>query len=485
MRFLAPGSDSGWMSRLRLRSDDTVDDVSYRRVMELQAAHTTFPPPSSGERMIWPPTVPSSAAGRRHLLDGVDAGDGCLDLGGRRPHQRSLAGHDPWQRATTLAGRCTRHLDVGLRSIDRSVRGDDPTGRRSRPPTVVDDRVRCDRGDLVRSHGDQHLRADGRNRQRPDHDPDGRPDRPGRRHGGHDPRGDPGACCIGVRESGVARSRESSCPEAQQTASATCPEMTTFGLLRAHRHVAVTKSIRFIGHGACSRVAIATRHPDHGQRGNSDYRRELPGTQRPWQSRPTHHPLPLPLARRERTGGQTATGCCTSIWPTTAPAPQPDWPGPSASPPPTPPASSPTPRQRSVERSRTTCDTLDEIADRLGCRPSRGKILVARAAEFVGRLKPNGRLRGYSPLSRLVELELLVAGILTKESLWQTLTVVQQHRSDLAGFDFDDLQRRAMEQRMQLEAHRIATVKEALLPVSAPASGPSASRRRSSCRPDP
>ena len=109
-------------------------------------------------------------------------------------------------------------------------------------------------------------------------------------------------------------------------------------------------------------------------------------------------------------------------------------------------------------------DTLDEIADRLGCRPSRGKMLIARAAEFVGRLKPNGRLRGYSPLSRLVELELLCAGILTKESLWRTLGVVQQHRPELAGFEFEDLQRRAIEQRMQLEAHRVATVQEALLP---------------------
>ena len=109
-------------------------------------------------------------------------------------------------------------------------------------------------------------------------------------------------------------------------------------------------------------------------------------------------------------------------------------------------------------------DTLDEIADRLGCRPSRGKMLIARAAEFVGRLKPNGRLRGYSPLSRLVEVEMLGAGILAKESLWRTLSVVQQQHPELAGFDFEALQQRAMEQRTKLEAHRVATVKEALLP---------------------
>jgi hypothetical protein len=108
--------------------------------------------------------------------------------------------------------------------------------------------------------------------------------------------------------------------------------------------------------------------------------------------------------------------------------------------------------------------TLDEILDRLGYRPSRWKMTVARTAELIGRLKPNGQLRGYSPLSRLIELELLIAGILTKESLWQTLAVVRQRQSELSGFDFDDLQRRAMQQRMQLESHRAPTVNEALVP---------------------
>jgi hypothetical protein len=108
-------------------------------------------------------------------------------------------------------------------------------------------------------------------------------------------------------------------------------------------------------------------------------------------------------------------------------------------------------------------ETLDEILARLGYRASRWKVIVARGAELAGRLKPNGRLRGYSPLSRVVELELLGAGIVAKESLWQTLAVVQRHRGELAGFDFDDLQHRAQQQRMQLEAHRTATVNEAFL----------------------
>jgi hypothetical protein len=102
--------------------------------------------------------------------------------------------------------------------------------------------------------------------------------------------------------------------------------------------------------------------------------------------------------------------------------------------------------------------TLDEILARFRCRASRWKLIVARVAELAGRLKLNGRLRGYSPLSRLIELELLLAGILAKESLWQTLALVQQHRVELAGFDLDDLQHRALQQRIQLESHRAQTV---------------------------
>jgi hypothetical protein len=105
---------------------------------------------------------------------------------------------------------------------------------------------------------------------------------------------------------------------------------------------------------------------------------------------------------------------------------------------------------------------LDEILGRLGCRPSAWKNLAARAAELVGRLKLNGRLRGYSPLSRLVELEVLVAGIVTKQSLWHTLGLVQQQRTELDRFDFEELQQRAVRQRMKLEAHRQAAVAEAL-----------------------
>jgi hypothetical protein len=119
---------------------------------------------------------------------------------------------------------------------------------------------------------------------------------------------------------------------------------------------------------------------------------------------------------------------------------------------------------------------LDEILARLGCRQSAWKNFAARAAELLGRLKLNGRLRGPSPLTRLVELEVLVAGIVTKQSLWHTLGVVQQQRPELDRFDFDELQQRAVQQRMKLEAHRQATVADALLSQAADDSAPPVAR---------
>jgi len=59
--------------------------------------------------------------------------------------------------------------------------------------------------------------------------------------------------------------------------------------------------------------------------------------------------------------------------------------------------------------------------ERLAVRRNTAEIAGAWAAEKLGRLKLNGRLRGYSPLSRLLELEMLHIGITGKLELWQAL----------------------------------------------------------------
>jgi len=77
-------------------------------------------------------------------------------------------------------------------------------------------------------------------------------------------------------------------------------------------------------------------------------------------------------------------------------------------------------------------------------------------AEKLGRLKFNGQLRGYSPLSRLVELELLCIGVAGKERMWNAL----EHTlgGGLEKFDFSQLAERAARQQTRMrELHLDAT----------------------------
>jgi len=69
---------------------------------------------------------------------------------------------------------------------------------------------------------------------------------------------------------------------------------------------------------------------------------------------------------------------------------------------------------------------------------------AARIGERLGRLKPNGQLTGYSPLSRVVELELLLIGITGKKRMW---SVVEQARGANLAIDFSRLIDRAERQR--------------------------------------
>jgi hypothetical protein len=101
-----------------------------------------------------------------------------------------------------------------------------------------------------------------------------------------------------------------------------------------------------------------------------------------------------------------------------------------------------------VEEIAEDAATLEAVASRLSVTPDPVKRVLAQVGEIVGRLKLNGRLHGYSPLSRLLELEALMAGIDAKRSLWRSLGSL--HRSDLEEFDFDELERRASAQHTRL-----------------------------------
>jgi len=111
---------------------------------------------------------------------------------------------------------------------------------------------------------------------------------------------------------------------------------------------------------------------------------------------------------------------------------------------------------REIEEDRRS---LLEIMRRLGAGVDRLKLAGGWAAEKLGRLKLNGRVLGYSPLSRVVELEVLILGVRGKLALWETL---ERLALDLPeAVRLEDLIARANGQLDELETHRLAAVDEA------------------------
>ena len=98
------------------------------------------------------------------------------------------------------------------------------------------------------------------------------------------------------------------------------------------------------------------------------------------------------------------------------------------------------------------------IRSSLGYDESNAKQLLAWLGERAGRLKLNGQLVGYSPLSRLLELESLSVGIAGKLALWQTLLQLPGLEQRLALFDLAGLAHRAAAQRAEVEQHRLKAV---------------------------
>ncbi|WP_121011476.1 hypothetical protein [Saccharothrix australiensis] len=100
-------------------------------------------------------------------------------------------------------------------------------------------------------------------------------------------------------------------------------------------------------------------------------------------------------------------------------------------------------------------ETFRAIMGRLGVRTDPVKTGLAFGAERLGRLKRNGRLVSYSPLSRFEELEFLAMGIDGKKQLWTTLRDLAGLRERLPDIDFDHLIDRAARQRADLEPFRV------------------------------
>ena len=106
---------------------------------------------------------------------------------------------------------------------------------------------------------------------------------------------------------------------------------------------------------------------------------------------------------------------------------------------------------------------LEGVIDDLGFGADRPKNAAAWTLEKAGRLKLNGRLTGYSPLSRMVELEGLIGGVSSKISLWETLIEVSAQEPRLDRERLRRLAERGAEQRRTLEELRDRAARAAFL----------------------
>jgi hypothetical protein len=91
-------------------------------------------------------------------------------------------------------------------------------------------------------------------------------------------------------------------------------------------------------------------------------------------------------------------------------------------------------------------DELLAIIDELDRPVDHVKVAVGWGVEKLGRLKPNGGMFGYSPLSRLLELEGLASGIRGKAALWRALATISPQPRGLEHARLELLEMRAEEQ---------------------------------------
>jgi hypothetical protein len=104
---------------------------------------------------------------------------------------------------------------------------------------------------------------------------------------------------------------------------------------------------------------------------------------------------------------------------------------------------------------------LMSIMAALGVPVRRYKMVAAWVAEKAARLKPNGRIFARSPLSRVIELEVLRLGVEGKAAAWRTLRTLADTDPRLDAAQLDKLIDRARRQIDQLERLRVRAAADA------------------------
>ena len=97
---------------------------------------------------------------------------------------------------------------------------------------------------------------------------------------------------------------------------------------------------------------------------------------------------------------------------------------------------------------------LLRIMGALGVPARSYKVWAAWAGEKAGRLKPNGRLTTRSPLSSLLELEMMRLGVEGKAAGWRTLRELADRDGRLDTSQLEELLARARRQAGFLEESR-------------------------------
>jgi hypothetical protein len=113
-----------------------------------------------------------------------------------------------------------------------------------------------------------------------------------------------------------------------------------------------------------------------------------------------------------------------------------------------------------IEQDR---DELAAIMRSLDVGSDRLKESVAWAGEKLGRLKPNGRVLGYAPLSRVLELESLIAGVSAKLALWRGLEELVSQEPRLDAELLARLADRAQRQLRDLRIQQRSAVRAAFI----------------------
>ena len=118
-----------------------------------------------------------------------------------------------------------------------------------------------------------------------------------------------------------------------------------------------------------------------------------------------------------------------------------------------------------VAEIESDVEELERLRNTLDFDGGMLKRQLALAAERAGRLKLNGRVLTYSPLSRLLEIEAMMSGVMGKQRLWSSMRTVFAE-GGLVGFDFRALEKRAEEQLDVLMSIHEDAAAAAFLPQS-------------------